>query len=65
MKKTVYNIKTGEPVTVSGIDAREYIASGGWSYKIPFVPVGPEPVEAKTEPAETPEPVEKKKTKKG
>ena len=64
MKKTVYNIKTGEPVIVPGIDAREYIASGGWVEKWPE-PADPEPVEAETELAEVPEPVEKKKTKKG
>lgn len=27
---TVFNKKTGEPVSVPGPDAREYVASGGW-----------------------------------
>lgn len=41
---TVYNKKTGEMVRVSGPDAREYVASGGWQTeplegKTPTVPV--------------------------
>ncbi len=31
MKTTVYNLKTGEGVEVEGVDAREYVATGGWS----------------------------------
>lgn len=30
MKVTVYNVKTGEAVQVHGVDALEYVASGGW-----------------------------------
>jgi hypothetical protein len=35
MKKTVYNIKTGKPAEVEGVDATEYVATGGWSYDPP------------------------------
>jgi hypothetical protein len=30
-KRTVYNMKTGKPATVDAIDAKEYLATGGWS----------------------------------
>ena len=39
MNKTVYNIMTGEAVTISGIDAREYLASGGWSQTPPEIEI--------------------------
>jgi hypothetical protein len=35
MKKTVYNLKTGEQAIVAGVDAREYVKTGGWSYDAP------------------------------
>jgi len=35
MNKTVYNIETGEKKTIPGIDAKEYIETGGWSYDKP------------------------------
>lgn len=31
MNVTVYNIKTGKEANVPGVDAKEYIATGGWS----------------------------------
>ena len=34
-KVTVYNVKTGDPVEVSGVDAREYCKLGGWSVDPP------------------------------
>lgn len=45
MKTTIYNAKTGEPVEVEGVDAREYIASGGW------VSTKPKPKKATVKPA--------------
>lgn len=36
-KRTVYNIKTGKSVEIDAIDAREYVETGGWSFK-PFEP---------------------------
>lgn len=35
VKPTVYNVKTGEAVKVDSVDAKEYVASGGWSYEPP------------------------------
>lgn len=35
MKRKVWNIKTGEMVVVEGIDATEYIRSGGWTAEQP------------------------------
>lgn len=43
MNQTVYNIATGEAVTVSGIDAKEYLATGGWSQTPPVIDTVPEP----------------------
>lgn len=34
---TVYNVKTGDSVTVHGVDAREYVKTGGWSLTPPVV----------------------------
>jgi len=38
-KTQVYNIKTGECKLVHGVDAGEYVSTGGWSYDQP--PVNP------------------------
>jgi len=35
MKVKVYNNETGEPSEVEGVDAREYVRSGGWSMNPP------------------------------
>ena len=31
MKVTVYNVETGKAMQVEGVDAREYVKSGGWT----------------------------------
>jgi hypothetical protein len=31
----VYNIETGEIAMVDGVDAKEYVQSGGWTYSKP------------------------------
>lgn len=31
MKQTIYNKKTGDAVTIEAVDAKEYLATGGWS----------------------------------
>ena len=31
MQVIVYNIETGKPVKIEGVDAVEYVKSGGWS----------------------------------
>lgn len=51
MKTKVWNIETGEERTVEGVDAGEYVKSGGW---------------AKTQPVPVPElePIEEPKEKK-
>jgi len=63
MKVEVYNLKTGESCSVEGIDAKEYIKSGGWSLTQPTPEVEkiePNP-EVETEPRVKPGP--KRKTK--
>lgn len=50
MKTKVWNIETGEEKTVEGVDAGEYVKSGGWA-KIPPV----------SEPETIEEPKEKKR----
>jgi len=35
MKVKVYNIKTKEWALVEGVDAKEYVKSGGWSMEKP------------------------------
>jgi len=73
MKVEVYNLKTGESCSVEGVDAKEYIKSGGWSLTQPtpeVEKVEPAPCldekvepapEVKTEPRVKPGP--KRKTK--
>ena len=38
MKVTVYHIETGKAVDVEGVDAKEYVASGGWATEKPASP---------------------------
>ncbi len=38
MKVTVYNTETGKAVEVEGVDAKEYVASGGWATEKPVLP---------------------------
>lgn len=33
----VYNMITGEVARVEGVDAAEYVATGGWSYSPPEI----------------------------
>ena len=49
MNATVYNIETGEKRTVPGIDAKEYVETGGWSYDKPekIEPKASKPVDKK------------------
>lgn len=35
MNQTLFNVLTGEAVSVPGVDAREYLATGGWSTSSP------------------------------
>jgi hypothetical protein len=49
MKMTVYNIETGEAMAVAGVDARECVDTGGWSYSPQLPDTDPEP-EVKPEP---------------
>ena len=51
---TVYNKQTGEKREVEGVDAREYVRNGGWSFE-PVIIDQPE-VEAVAVEDETPEP---------
>ena len=46
-KVIVYNFKTGDPVEVCGIDAREYVNAGGWSMSPPGPVVKPKAVKGK------------------
>ena len=39
---TVYNVKTGEPVELHGIDAKERVAGGNWSFEKPVLGDGQE-----------------------
>jgi hypothetical protein len=41
MKVKVYNIKTKEWALVEGVDAKEYVKSGGWSMEKPEPEVKP------------------------
>ena len=34
-KVTIYNLETGESATIFGIDAKERVASGYWTYEKP------------------------------
>jgi hypothetical protein len=49
MKMTVYNIETGEAMVIAGVDAREFVNTGGWSYSPQLQKPDPEP-EVKPEP---------------
>jgi hypothetical protein len=35
MMVILYNVKTGAAVEVDGVDAREYLKTGGWSASLP------------------------------
>lgn len=37
MKKTLFNIKTGQEVTVEAVDGVEYLKTGGWSEEKPEI----------------------------
>lgn len=39
MKKTVYNVKTGKSAEIEGVDAQEYVATGGWAFEPPTIEV--------------------------
>lgn len=46
MNQKLFNIETGEEVSVPGVDAREYLATGGWSTDppVPFSSPAAEPI---------------------